>query len=285
MQGKNCANRETVTSNKRRHFVNKKMFGLFKSDKPKLPVDDEQRKWLEHAFMYLLHQFDHDKIVTRKVMTPTKECFNYTFNGDKKEILALSDQIAKIMEIDPNEIQIEFFESGMEGFYTNTGDVLFMGQEEDVQNPGGQYFDKTGDGKYLIALADNLHKDPDNLVATIAHEFSHIKLLGEKRLDFNDEYLTDVVPLMFGLGIFNANTCFKFKTTHQSWGHSKSGYLSQMDWGYLLALYSFMRHEDEPNWLQYLSREIQNDFSVSIKFILDNESLIFAHLKNDDENS
>lgn len=259
------------------------MFGLFKSNKPLLPVDDEQRKWLEHAFMYLMQQFDHDKIVTRKVLIPTKEIFNYKFSGDKEEIIALAKQIAEVMEIDFKEIQIEFFESGMEGFYTNTGDILFMGQEESVQNPAGQYFSKTEDGKYLIALADNLYKDPENLVTTIAHEFSHVKLIGEGRIDSNDEYLTDVVPLMFGLGIFSANSSFKFKTSHQSWGHSKTGYLSQMDWGYLLALYAFMRHEDEPDWLQYLNKEIQNDFSLSIKFILDNENLIFSHLKNDSE--
>lgn len=256
------------------------MFGFFKSNKKKLLIDEEQRKWLEHAFMYLLHQFDHDKIVTRQVMTPTKECFNYQFIGDKTEIISLANQIAIIMEINPDEIQLEFFENGVKNFYAETGDILFMGQDDDVQNPAGQYLGKNKNGKYLIALGNNLQEEPDNLIATIAHEFSHIKLLGEKRIEINDEYLTDVVPLMFGLGIFNANSCFKVKTTHNTWAHSTAGYLSQMDWGYLLALYAFMRYEDEPTWLQYLNKQLQSDFTISLAFILENKDLIFKHLEN-----
>lgn len=259
------------------------MFGLFKSNKKGILVDEEQRKWLEHAFMYLIHQFGHDKIVTRQVMTPTKECFNYSFIDDKNEIISFANQIAKIMEINPDEIQIEFFETGPKGFYSATGDILFMGEEEHIQNPAGQYFDKNENGKYLIALATNLQEDPDNLIATIAHEFGHIKLLGEKRIETNDEYLTDLVPLMFGLGIFNANACFKIKTTNYSWGHTSAGYLSQMDWGYLLALYAFLRYEDKPTWLKYLNKQLQNDFLLSINFILANKDLIFKHLKNNNE--
>lgn len=258
------------------------MLGLFKSNKG-LPVDEERRKWLEHAFMYLLNQFDHDKVITRQVVVPTKKFFNYKFNGDKDETFALVNQIADTMEINPDKIQIEFFEGGIEGFQTNTGDILYMGQDENIQNPAGIYLDKIESGKYLIALADNLFKDPENLIATIAHELGHIKLLGEKRLDYNDEYLTDIVPLMFGLGIFNANTCFKFKTSTIGWSHTTAGYLSQMDWGYLLALYAYMRHEDQPEWLKYLNKQIQSDFNLSIDFILKNESLIFKHLEEDNE--
>jgi len=256
------------------------MFGFFNStNKRGLPVSDDQRKWLEHAFMYLLDQFDYEKITMRQVYTP-QEFFSYDFSNNSQTI-DVAKQIAETMEIDFNEIQIDFFSSGMQGYYGATGDILYMGQEEGSQNPTGQYFEKNDDGKYLIALADNLYKDPEGLISTISHEFSHIKLLGEKRIEQNNEHLTDIVPLVFGLGIFSANSAFKFTTSRSGWSHSQSGYLSQMDWGYLFALYAYIRYEEKPDWLKYLNKEIQNDFISSASFIANNKELIFSHLKNE----
>lgn len=254
------------------------MFGLFKRDKdPKdkpadrlpIPVDDERRIWLEDAFSYLFYQFDADKFFQRQTFLPTKEHFNYKFLGDKNEVQKLADQIARVMEVNPDEVQLEYFGAGMEGF----------GQEEDVQNPGGEYLDKNEDGKYIIALREDILKDPDALISTISHEFSHIKLLGEKRLEFNDEHLTDMVPLLFGFGIFPANACFKF----YGWTYSTNGYLNQMDWGYLLALYAFSREEQQPDWLQYLNKTVQKDFELSMNFIINHQDETIFKQKDNDE--
>jgi hypothetical protein len=51
----------------------------------------------------------------------------------------------------------------------------------------------------------------------LAHEFSHIKLLGENRMQENHEHLTDLFTVVFGLGIFNANASFKEIKTADSW--------------------------------------------------------------------
>lgn len=254
------------------------MFGLFKrdkdpEDKPKdrlpVPVDEERRIWLEDAFSFLFYQFDADKFFDRKVFTPTKEHFNYKFTGDKTEVERLAKQIGQIMEINFDEIQLEYFGAGIEGF----------GQADDVVNPGGEYLDKNENGKYIIALREDILKDPDALIATIAHEFAHVKLLGEKRLDFNDEHLTDMVPLLFGLGIFPANACFKF----YGWTYSTSGYLNQMDWGYLLALFAFSREDNQPDWLQYLNKTVQKDFEVSMAFIINHRNETIFKQNDDDQ--
>ncbi len=250
------------------------MFGLFKKDGEKnnfpIPVDEEQRKWLEHAFMYLFYQFDADKFHDRDVLIP-ENFSKYKFNGDKNEVEHLAKQIAEIMEINPDKIQLEYFIGGMEEFR----------HDEEVLNPGGEYLDRAENGKYIIALSEELLKHPEDLIATIAHEYGHIKLLGEKRLDFNDEYLTDVVPLLFGLGIFNANSSFKF----YGWTYSKMGYLTQMDWGYLLALFAFVKEDDSPSWLVYLNKTLQKDFEQSINFMINNEEVIFKHLREDSEDT
>lgn len=47
--------------------------------------------------------------------------------------------------------------------------------------------------------------EPEHMIATLAHEIAHIKLLGENRMEENDEIMTDLKTLFFGLGVFNAN--------------------------------------------------------------------------------
>ncbi len=246
------------------------MFGLYKKDnkdvnKFPIPVDEEQRKWLEFAFTCMYNEFGPDEFHKRRIYTP-EDFSKYKFNGDKKEVEQLARQIATIMEIDPDVVQLEYFTGGMNEFR----------HDENVLNPGGQYFEKDENGKYLIALSEQLLKYPQDLISTIAHEYGHIKLLGEKRLAINDEHLTDAIPLIFGLGIFSANSCFTFTAT----SYSQSGYLTQMDWGYLLALSAYVCENDNPEWLKYLNVTLQKDFEQSINFMLNNQDIIFKHLED-----
>ena len=117
--------------------------------------------------------------------------------------------------------------------------------------------------------------DPENLVATLAHEFAHIKLLGENRIDNNDEYLTDLLTVVFGFGIFNANTAFREHKSHHSFGYNTSGYLKQPQWGYALALYIYFKEEDNPEWIKFLTPNIRSDIRRSLDFIYTNPDVIF----------
>jgi len=87
--------------------------------------------------------------------------------------------------------------------------------------------------------------------------------------------LTDLTTIVFGLGIFNANAAFQTTAGFDSWGWSKSGYLSQMEWGYALALFAYIREEEEPAWIEFLTRNVKSDFRQSLKFIHANKEKIF----------
>lgn len=139
----------------------------------------------------------------------------------------------------------------------------------------GLYFDKNEQGKYDILIEKKNLTDPENLTATLAHEFSHIKILGEKRLDFNDEQLTDLTPVVFGLGIFNANSAYKEWKSFDSYGHNSIGYLKQREWGYALALYAFFRQEENPDWIKFLTPNIKSDVKKSLDFIYANTDKVF----------
>jgi len=137
------------------------------------------------------------------------------------------------------------------------------------------YFGRNEQGKYEILIEKKNLTNPENLVATLAHEFAHIKILGEKRLEINDEPLTDLTPVVFGLGIFNANSSFREHKSFDSYGHNSIGYLQQREWGYALALYAFFRQEENPGWIKFLTPNIKSDFKKSMDFIHANIDKVF----------
>lgn len=94
------------------------------------------------------------------------------------------------------------------------------------------------------------------MVATLAHEIAHIKLLGEERMEINNEPLTDLTTIIFGLGIFNANIAFRTFKDFNSKGWSSQGYLSQKQWGYALALFAYIRGQISPEWIKHLTPNI-----------------------------
>src|SRR5690606_24171520 len=105
------------------------------------------------------------------------------------------------------------------------------------KNKLGTYSEK-GRNKYSIGIEVSLLKDPTSLIATIAHELSHLTLLGEGRLQENDEELTDLNTIALGFGTFTANSIFRFQqfqgTSHQGWQTQRSGYIPEQVAAYSL---------------------------------------------------
>jgi hypothetical protein len=116
---------------------------------------------------------------------------------------------------------------------------------------------------------------PDNLIATLVHELAHVKLMGHAKMDYVDEYLTDLTTVFFGFGIFSANTAFQFRKSNQGWSWSDLGYLKIDEWAYALALLAYLRKENKPVWAQYLNPTVKKLFEKSAQFISENEGLLF----------
>ncbi len=143
--------------------------------------------------------------------------------------------------------------------------------------PGGFYYGKGENDKFEISMVRTLLDEPEDMVAVLAHETAHIKLLGEDRIAENNEPLTDLTTIFFELGVFNANSAFKTFADNKYWGWSQSGYLSQMAWGYALALFAYVRQEEAPAWASHLCKNVKGDFIQGQNFIANNEELIFQH--------
>jgi hypothetical protein len=254
------------------------MFGLFSNKNNNVcPLNEEIRLWMENAFLWLATQFGQDTIFSKKVLMPTPEDFPIHYNGSQTSLIKTAEIVATQMDINLDEVNLETFDENIKAFDGGMGHRLFteVDKKSKEKLAAGLYFDKNKDGKYDIFIEQQNLSQPENLVATLAHEFAHIKILGEKRLDFNDEFLTDLTPVVFGLGIFNANASFRFYQGYDGWGHNSVGYLKQQEWGYALALYAYYREEKSPGWIKHLTKNIQSDFKKSEGFIYANQDKIF----------
>src|SRR5215831_302279 len=171
------------------------MFGMFsKKQNNECPIDPEMRLWMENAFLWLATQFGHNNIATKPMLHPTPEYFPSRFDGSKESLTKTAVIVARQMEIDIDIVNIDTYEQNIQEFSGDFGNRIWTEVDKDSEEKlsAGLYFGKNDDGKYDILIEKKNLDDPENLVATIAHEFSHIKILGEKRLDANYEDLTDL---------------------------------------------------------------------------------------------
>jgi hypothetical protein len=252
------------------------MFGKKKSN-PVCPIDEQTRLWLENSFLWLAGQFGQHNIQTKKILLPTKECFPISYDGSKQSLVQTASIVAAQMELNIAEINLDLFRDSIQEFQGDLGHRIFTETDKNSSSgmSGGIYFGKNEDNKYDVFIEETKLTDPEALVAVLSHEFSHIKILGEERLKSNDELLTDLLTVVFGLGIFNANCAFREIKTFDTRGHNSLGYLTQQEWGYALALYAFFRDEKNPDWIKLLNPNIKSDFKKSEIFIVANSDKVF----------
>jgi hypothetical protein len=249
------------------------MFNFFRK-KAKCPVSEEMRIWLENALIWLIRQFGEKKLLNVKQYIPAQEDFPLALDGTEEMCARLLNIVATQMDTAPDNIQLNFYNSNIVELDERTG-LATRFDDNEVHSVGFYELEKQ-DGKFSIAIERSQLKETDKLIATLAHELSHIKILGEGRLQENNEYLTDLATVFFGFGVFSANSSFKFYSNYSGWGYSRQGYLSQQEWAYSLALFAYIREEKLPGWTKYLSPNIRADYIASEKFIYENQDKVLV---------
>jgi len=233
---------------------------------PKCPVDAEDKKWLENSFNWLIEELGADILGSVEVVLPIEEHFPDRYEGSQSDIRRMVERVCEYMDVDPKLIDLRF--------YTNedgSGIHPLAGAEQSGHVLGS--YQMRG-GKYRVRLDTSQAKDPQLMVATIAHELGHVILLGEGRLDADypdHEPMTDLLTVFYGLGIFNANSVFRFEqwtnTQAQGWRAERRGYLTEEMFGYALALFAYSRGELKPEWFGYLNINVRTYFKRAIKYL------------------
>lgn len=218
-------------------------------------------------FQWLIDELGSGIVQQSQAVLPTEEFFPDQFDGSEASVRHFINRVCEYMDVDPDSLFVRFEYS-----------------EDDMIHPLASSGERRGhvlgtyrprrDGKSTITLDLNKAHSPQSLIATVAHELGHVILLGEDRLDpdYEDhEYLTDLLTVFYGMGIFNANSALVFEQwtnqQYQGWQISSSGYMTEEMYGYSLGLFAAIRGETKPEWSRYLNTNVKSYLKTSLKFI------------------
>ena len=245
------------------------MFGL----KPKAPISAEAQTWVEEAFARLTTLQGRDRLLSLPVVLPTAAFFPNDFQPTEASVQDTLDRVCAFMEVDPHRVVLDVFDDLEEEVTRKIRQSMpyWRGQTEGA---AGTYREDTELEKFKISVNRSRLKDPMTLIAVLAHELGHVRLLGDARLDHDApdmEPLTDLVTVFWGMGVFNANAAARFSQyddgTKQGWSMKRLGYLSEPTFAYALAVFAYERGERNPPWSKYLTVNVGTYFRQSLKFL------------------
>ncbi len=147
------------------------MFGWFK---PQCPVDDAAKQWIENRLQWLSEQFGRDTFTRRAVILPTNDFFPDPMDGSESSVRKLLDQVCRYMDVNPDDVVVEFF--------TNKNEMWLVNDDGKYLPTGAAgLYDERSD-KTIIHIETSEMSNLSNLVGTMAHELAHLRLMGERRV-------------------------------------------------------------------------------------------------------
>ena len=230
-------------------------FGLFS---PKPPLAVREKAWTEVRMRWLARQFGTDRLLKAQVVLPDDDWFPEQYEGTTDDARQLLDRLCGFMQIASSSIQLEVC--------------------EDSAMPGAAGLYEPG----LIRLAESQLTDPAGMIAVLAHELAHDLLIGRGLLQdaLDAEWVTDLLPVYLGLGLFTANATLREKTEHQghhsSWTIRRRGYLNSGMIGYALALFAWVRGERCPEWAKFLRLDAAHALAAGLRFLDTSEDSLFG---------
>ena len=215
------------------------------------PVRPREQGWIDDSMRWLRDEFGDDPLAAPMVL-PTDEFFPGAYHGSEEDVRGVLDLLCAHMDVAPGRVTLEFYDESSHAAVLSTlpsHDAVPTGA-----TTAGHY--QRRDGQTVISIDASQAQRPVSLVATLAHELCHERLIGEDRLDpaaqEDHEPLTDLLTVYLGLGIFSANSSHEFHPHATGWSTRRTGYLTEPMYGYALARYARLRGETRPAWMKHL---------------------------------
>lgn len=239
---------------------------MFWNKKKKLPITTEDKVWVDSELNWLRTEFGEEHFMEIKTVTPTTDFYNRKFNGTEKDaefILARTMELMNILDV---KIKLNFFSDQP----VEMDDGTILTSPADIsggwKSASGIY--EQTENETIISIERGQLKNPISLIATISHELSHQILLGESRIEENDEFLTDFTSIVYGFGVFIGNSRFQFTSEGFGWQSSSQGYLPEQIIAYAMAWLSKERNENTV-YDKYLNKSLHKYFNQSLEYLKD----------------
>lgn len=221
------------------------MFGLFRA-KPLL--DDDSALWLRAAFRWarvnLQGTIDFER---RELAAPSNRFFPDRIASPAELAPALFARVKRLAGLETWPCELVEQEADPDPRVARTWVI-----QNWPQSPAGTFSVRPGeDAKAVITYNPALLRDPERLVATLAHELAHyLSLVIREPPPGGDEFrehATDLIAVYLGFGVFLLNSAFKFRqftdtaSGTQGWSVRRLGYLAPRELAYVLAIFCLLK--------------------------------------------
>ena len=247
-----------------------------KRDEP--TATEADREWVHEALPDILRSFGSARLLALPTFTPNTKHFPHAFDGSESDAEFVLGQVCRTMQAHQDGIDLVFDDDG--SMELSGGIHVSPADRKGGSNGAAGTYQEQSAGRYRITLSTKSLSNLQGLISTIAHEVSHIKLLGERRLSPKDpeqELLTDLTVIAHGYGIFQGNSAFMVNQwqndSYQGWQMQRTGYLPIEVVSYALALLAMLKKE-EPDWKRYLSTTMSKSFSRNHAFLVKKPDII-----------
>jgi hypothetical protein len=237
---------------------------MFWNKKRKLPITKEDKVWIDADLNWLRTEFGEKHFMEIRTVTPTKDFYDRTFDGTEKDAEFILKRTMELMNIRDTEIKLKFFSDQP----IEMADGTILTSPADINgswNSASGTYQQT-ENETIIAIEREQLKNTISLIATISHELSHQILLGENRIEENDEFLTDFTAITYGFGIFIGNSRFQFTSQGFGWKSSSQGYLPEQIIAYVMAWLSRERNE-KIEFSEHLNKSMKKYFKQSFEYL------------------
>lgn len=175
------------------------------------------------------------------------------------------DRICGYMDVNPELVHLRVFKAE-----DHLGFVNERGEPVSLVNAGNYHEE---DGRFVISINQPQLRNPMHLVGTFAHELAHARTLGEGRAmsdEFDNELLTDLTVVHFGLGVFLANVPRNWASDDTKWPNTnlrKPEYMSPPMFGWALAHLAWFRKEEKPIWAKHLTTSARANLKQGLRYL------------------
>jgi hypothetical protein len=247
--------------------------GMLGFSKPKLPVSVEEKEWVDRGFIRLGGLLGWAELLHCPVVLPTPEHFPDPYDGTETGAFRMFRRVATAMKLSYEDIEVTVFADDHDSIRK-----LVPFYSERSSGAAGLYHHDPSKVAH-ISINETKLKDPVALVATLAHELGHVILLRPGLLDRNEpdmEPLTDLLTVFMGLGVLTSTAAMQFKQFtelhSQGWSAEQQGYLSEQQYGYALARFTWERGETKPAWTRFLTTNVGDYFKRSAAWLAANKA-------------
>ncbi|NER15033.1 hypothetical protein GWK08_16375 [Leptobacterium flavescens] len=241
---------------------------MFWSKKTKLPITAEDKEWIDFDLNWLRAEFGEDHFQEIRTVTPTIDFYDRAFTGIEEDAEFILEVTMELMDIRDVDIKLQLFSD--QPIEMQDGSILSTPADINGKWKSASGTFEKNKKETIISLERGQLKNPISMISTISHELAHQILLGENRIEENDEFLTDLTAIFYGFGVFLGNSRFNFSTNTGGagfgWEMNSQGYLPEQIIAYAMAWLSVERKENT-EYKKFLNKSMLKYFNQSLDYL------------------